>query len=132
MDIIAFMPRMAQRVGSFVFLHFPEQVDNIIGRFKEGGGMIAEATAKVMNSSVTSQDTVESLSSSHVTASIASTSSESSMAKGTFFSFRHLASFGGFFAYLTSKWAFATVSLVSFRETYPSEDFLTPPGYSSK
>ena len=46
MDLLLVVPRLAQRAGSFAFLHMPEAMDNIAGKIWSGGSIIADATGQ--------------------------------------------------------------------------------------
>lgn len=110
-DVFMAIPWMLDRAGAFSLFNLPERIDNILGLL-DGGNIIAEATGnRTLNMS------------SHAMAGLASAQRTAAPiqghiaeAAGGFFSFaslQHFRSFGGVFTYMTSKWAFACITLVS-------------------
>ena len=101
--------------ASFAFIKVPERIENI---FHGGGSIIAEATgnesgriipaALTKTSSITTADSAARDLSSFV-------ASDASITGIHEIAFNHVRSLGGFFTYLTSKWALATTVLVSIR-----------------
>ena len=101
--------------ASFAFIKVPERLENI---FLGGGSTIAEATgnesgriisaALSHSASITSADSTARNMASFV-------SSDAAVAGLQDLAFNHVRSLGGFFTYLTSKWALATTVLVSIR-----------------
>ena len=105
------IPWMLDRAGAFGLFNLPERIDGIFGSHFDGS-IIAEATGnKTYNLSSTS---VAGL--GGVQGTVAPLQEHAAEATGGFFSYaslQHVRSFGGIFTYLTSKWAFACLTLVS-------------------
>lgn len=110
-DVFMAIPWMLDRAGAFNLFNLPERIDNILGLL-EGGSSIAETTGnKTLNMS---SHAMSGLVSAQRTA--APTQGHTAETVGGFFSFaslQHFRSFGGVFTYMTSKWAFACLTLVS-------------------
>jgi len=110
-DVVMAIPWMLDRAGAFNLFHLPERIDNILG-LREGGSIIAEATGnKTLNMS---SHAISGLASAQRTA--APIQGHTAGTTGGFFSyagFQHFRTFGGVFTYMTSKWAFACLTLVS-------------------
>lgn len=110
-DVFMAIPWMLDRAGAFNLLNLPERIDNILGLL-DGGSSIAEATGnKTFNMS---SHAITGLASAQRTA--APIQGHTAEIAGGFFSFaslQHFRSFGGVFTYMTSKWAFACLTLVS-------------------
>ncbi|MCJ1468787.1 hypothetical protein MMC07_007417 [Pseudocyphellaria aurata] len=112
-DLLMAVPRTIARVGSFVFFTVPERIDGLLG-LRNGGSVIAEATAERVNKTVLT--TLSGLSSAQ---SVATPSAESVTAtEGTqggglsnAFSFQQVRNFGGVFTYMTSRWALSCFTL---------------------
>ena len=106
------IPWMLDRAGAFALFTLPERIDNILG-LHSGGSIIAEATGNRIHNM--SSMAAAGLEAAQRTA--APTQGHAPEARGGFFSYaglQHVRSFGGVFTYLTSKWAFACLTLVSF------------------
>ena len=117
------IPWMLDRAGAFGVFKLPERIDGIFGSHFDGS-IIAEATGnKTYNLSST---TVAGLGGVQETA--APLQEHAAGATGRFFSYaslQHVRSFGGIFTYLTSKWAFACLTLVSHEKSYAQLQSLT-------
>ncbi len=114
-DVFMAIPWMLDRAGAFNLFNLPERIDNILG-LHDGGSIIAEATGnKTLNMS---SHAITGLASAQRTA--APIQGHTAETTGGFFSFaglQHFRSFGGVFTYMTSKWAFACLTLVNPRQT---------------
>lgn len=114
-DLLMAVPRTIARVGSFIFFTVPERIDGLLG-LRNGGSIIAEATAERVNKTVLT--TLSGLSSAQgvATASAESvTATEGTQGGGlsNAFSFQQVRNFGGVFTYMTSRWALSCFTLVS-------------------
>ena len=113
MDVFTSILRVARGAGSLALFSLPEQLEIIIERAKQGGGIIITAGAKVVNSSLNILGSTTSSNNLETFQNISSNTSGFNMTNAnTFFSFHQAHSFGGLLVYLTSKWSFATVALV--------------------
>ena len=113
MDVFTSIPRVARGAGSLALFSLPEQLEIIIERAKQGGGIIITAGAKVVNSSLNILGSTTSSNNLETFQNISSNTSGFNMTNAnTFFSFHQAHNFGGLLVYLTSKWSFATVALV--------------------
>lgn len=109
------LPRAIASMGSFAFFTIPERIDSLLG-LRNGGSVIAEATAERANKTV-----LTTLSGISSVQSIATATAESLAATGGSqgsepshaFSFQQVRNFGGVFAYMTSRWALSCFTLVS-------------------
>ncbi len=112
MDLFMAVPRLAQRAGSFAFLYMPEHLDNLIGKMRQGGSVIAEATSEaVLNATeITKPGTLAE--SSGIAPATSATSASNSSGASSVFSFQHIRNLGGIFSYMTSRWALATFAVV--------------------
>ena len=117
-DLLLAVPRAFARIGSFAFVTMPEKVDSLL-RLRNGGKFIAEATTERGKElkSLSSTPVLPSLKT--FTATLANGTTATFVAKtgGTgqsTFSFERLRNVGGFFTYMTSKWAWSWLFLVSF------------------
>ena len=111
-DIAQFFANAA----SFAFIRVPERIDNIL---HGSGSIIAEATGNEsgrINSAVLS-DASSTATPSKTARGLVDVASEIAGGDATqgigSVALHHMKSFGGFFTYMTSKWALATVVLVS-------------------
>ena len=109
-DIFMAFPRMMARAGSFAFVTVPERLDSMIG-YRGGGSVIAEATG---NESMRMISTAFSPPSSPGAALPSTAAAEIPVQGLSSFSFHQVRNLGGIFAYMTSKWALACFTLVSF------------------
>lgn len=117
-DLLLAVPRAFARIGSFAFVTMPEKVDSLL-RLRNGGKFIAAATTERVKEprSLSSTPVLPSLKT--VTATLANGTTATFVAKTggagqTTFSFERLRNVGGFFTYMTSKWAWSWLFLVSF------------------
>lgn len=115
-DLLMAVPRAFARLGSFAFVTMPEKIDSLL-RLRSGGRFIAETTTEAGKEITSLSSTVPSLKT--VTATLANGTTATFVAKtgGTgqsIFSFERLRNVGGFFTYMTSKWAWSWLFLVSF------------------
>lgn len=122
-DIVMAFPRMLARAGSFAFVTVPDRMDHLLG-FRNGGSMIAEATGNgsrhIMSAalSATSPEAVQGLAAANGArdvASAAATGTGNGPISLSTLSFQQFRNLGGIFAYMTSKWALACFTLVSFQ-----------------
>lgn len=100
------VPRLLQRAGSFA-----EHMDTMFGKLRNGGSVIAEpTTSQIVNATITRIGTFaqESL------AAAATSALRDQDETPEIGFFQTLKSVGGFFSYMTSKWAIATFVTVSF------------------
>ena len=111
-ELVLALPRLISRAGAFAFYNVPDRVDHLFG-LRHGGSVIAEATAQGTkgiasairaNASTTLNAT---LGGAEATALPIAASRRGML---SYVSFR-LQSFGGMFAYLTSKWAILCFTL---------------------
>ncbi|KAF2204669.1 hypothetical protein GQ43DRAFT_364122 [Delitschia confertaspora ATCC 74209] len=105
MELLMVVPRLFQKAGSLA-----EQVDNIFGKMRYGGSVIAEPTASnVTNATVITSASAfiqESLAATaRATAAVPDTSNSLSL-------FQTIKNMSTFFGYMTSKWAFATLAII--------------------
>ena len=113
MEHIKAATNLAQRAGSFA-LSFPEYFDNLFGKLTSGGSIIAEPTSSnianttiITSSGTFAQDSLP----AGATAAFSNQDSARNMSP-----FQTLKNIGGFFSYMTSKWAIATFTTVG---TFP-------------
>lgn len=111
-DLLLAVPRAFVRIGSFAFITMPEKVDSLL-RLRDGGKL----TAGKETTSLGSTPVLPSLKT--VTATLANGTTATFVAKtgGTgqsTFSFDRLRNVGGFFTYITSKWAWSWLFLVRY------------------
>lgn len=117
-DLLLAVPRTFARIGSFAFITMPEKVDSLL-RLRNGGKFIAEATT-ARGKEITSLSSTPVLPSlKTVTATLANGTTATFVAKiggrsQSTFSFERLRNVGGFFTYMTSKWAWSWLFLVRF------------------
>ena len=119
MDLLLVFPRLAQRAGSFALYYMPEAIDDIAGKVFKGGNVIADATGQQTTSSRasnTSQTFVQQTGTAVLDAAIREAFNtngreDSSILGMLYHGFSRLKSFGGFFSYLTSRWALATFTV---------------------
>ncbi|KAF2494206.1 hypothetical protein BU16DRAFT_583157 [Lophium mytilinum] len=100
MDLLMMVPRLLQRAGSFA-----EHMDTMFGKLRNGGSVIAEpTTSQIVNATITRIGTFaqESL------AAAATSALRDQDEPPEIGFFQTLKSVGGFFSYMTSKWAIAT------------------------
>ncbi|KAF2808409.1 uncharacterized protein BDZ99DRAFT_572278 [Mytilinidion resinicola] len=100
MDLLMVVPRLLQRAGSFA-----EHMDTMFGKLRSGGSVIAgPTTSQIANATITRIGTFaqESISS----AATSALRDQDDTAGMSFF--QTMKSVGGFFNYMTSKWAIAT------------------------
>lgn len=105
------LPWVLNRAGTFNLFILPERIDSIFG-FHNGGSMIAKATGnKSLNVSSTATPGLSAM----LGTATAVQETNMGMTGGllSYLGQQHVRSFGGVFTYLTSKWAFACVTLVS-------------------
>ena len=108
MEHIKAATNLAQRAGSFA-LSLPEHFDNLFGKLTSGGSIIAEPTSNIANTTIItssgtfSQDSLP----AGATAAFSNQDSVRNMSP-----FQTLKNIGGFFSYMTSKWAIATFTAV--------------------
>lgn len=113
LDRFMAIPWMLNRAGAGAFSLFglPERIDGMLGSFY-GGTIIAAATGNrtlnLSSTAVTGLGTIQGTTTPVQEGAAGSTRSFLSYA-----SLQHARSFGGVFTYLTSKWAFACLTLVS-------------------
>lgn len=117
-DLLLAVPRAFVRIGSFAFVTMPEKVDSLL-RLRNGGKFIAGATAQRGKETMSLGSTPVLPSLKTVTATLANGTTATFIGKtdGTgqsTFSFDRLRNVGGFFTYITSKWAWSWLFLVSF------------------
>ena len=113
MDVITFIPRLAQRASSLAFMLLPGQLEDIIGHAKQSSGTLLNATAKLINGSVGILGSVASPAGFEDSQSVLLNDSGIDVkTEKAYFGFNQTRNFGGLLAYLLSKWAFATVILV--------------------
>lgn len=117
-DLLLAVPRAFVRIGSFAFVTMPEKVDSLL-RLRNGGKLIAGATAQIgiETTSLGSTPVLPSLKT--ITTTLANGTTATFVAKtgGTgqsTFNFDRLRNVGGFFTYITSKWAWSWLFLVRF------------------
>ena len=104
------IPWMLNRAGAFGLFNLPERIDGILG-LQSGGSIIAEATGnRTLNTTSTVLSTLEAAQGS--AAPIQENVTEGIRGFFSYASLQHVRSFGGIFTYLTSKWAFACLTLV--------------------
>lgn len=120
-DLLLAFPRLAQRAGTFA-LYLPEAMDNMAGRMFSGGSVIADATAQqTVNSTITNTSSAFAQSTMLAVETAmkevwrdggggGATSTFFGMLGDAFTKLKHL---GGFFSYLTSRWALTTFTVVS-------------------
>ena len=107
-------PRMMARAGSFAFVTVPERIDSMLG-FRSGGSVIAEVTGNKTWSMVSAaMSSGSSADSAAPTASGATVVSEGVPRGFGPLGLLQIRNFGGIFTYMTSKWALACFTLVSF------------------
>ena len=113
MEHIKAATNLAQRAGSFA-LSLPEHFDNLFGKLTSGGSIIAEPTSSnianttiITSSGTFAQDSLP----AGATAAFSNQDSIGNMSL-----FQTLKNIGGFFSYMTSKWAIATFTTVG---TFP-------------
>jgi hypothetical protein len=128
-DLILVLPRLAQRAGAFAFYTVPEHLDDIIGKMRYGGSVIAESTiAEKVNATASNttkaffRSAVGGSSQTAITAASATAASSSPVdaraisevlwSEGLF-SFQTLRNMGGMFSYLMTRWALGTFVVVS-------------------
>lgn len=122
-DIVMAVPRMMARAGSFAFITVPERIDSMLG-FRHGGSMIAEATGNGTWSMLTSAISASSATENVVpTAARVASATESPVKMLGPLSFMQVRNFGGIFTYMTSKWALACFTLVSYNATHGALSF---------
>lgn len=106
MDLVLAVPRLAQRAGTFAFSYVPEQLEELVGRVRDGGSVIAEPT--VANTTRNATTVFEQ-------GTTAPTASETIMARAAPEAsgglLQNLKSLGGIFTYLTSRWGVTTLVL---------------------
>lgn len=117
-DLLLAVPRAFVRLGSFAFITMPEKFDSLL-RLRNGGKLIARATAQSGKETTSLGSTPVLPSLMTVTATLANGTTATFVAKtgGTgqsSFSFDRLRNVGGFFTYITSKWAWSWLFLVRF------------------
>ena len=102
--------------ASFAFIKFPERIENI---FHGGGSVIAQATGndsgRIISAAMSGRpSTAPASSTARQLASLAGTDTGTGGLRDVgSLAFHHLRTLGGFFSYVTSKWALATTVLVS-------------------
>ncbi len=110
-DVFVAIPWMLDRAGAFNLFNLSERIDSILGLL-DGGSVIAEATGnKTLN--VSSHAMTGLAYTQRTAAPIPGHTAETAGGFFSFASLQHFRSFGGVFTYMTSKWAFACLTLVS-------------------
>lgn len=119
MDFFLAVPRYAQKAGSYALFYMPDAVDNIASKIFNGGSVIADATAQqTLNSTITntSQVFVQSTAAALLENALREDGSPTATLSSWFGMMLDVAArmknFGGFFSYLTSRWALITFTAV--------------------
>lgn len=115
-DLLLLLPRIILRAGSFAFVTIPEQLDHVLG-LRNGGRVIAEATRdgtqNMASAALTSAGLVQEATPGIAEAVAAEAPAGQGNSFSNVFSFQQLRNFGGFFSYITSKWALGCLVVVS-------------------
>ena len=112
MEHIKAATNLAQRAGSFA-LSLPEHFDNLLGKLTSGGSIIAEPTSNIANTTIITSSGTFAQDSLPAGATAAFSNQDSARNMSPFQTLKNI---GGFFSYMTSKWAIATFTTVG---TFP-------------
>ena len=112
MEHIKAATNLAQRAGSFA-LSLPEHFDNLFGKLTSGGSIIAEPTSNIANTTIITSSGTFAQDSLPAGATAAFSKQDSARNMSPFQTLKNI---GGFFSYMTSKWAIATFTTVG---TFP-------------
>ena len=107
------VPRLAQRVGFFAFFYVPEQFDGLLGRIRNGGSIIAQATSEAIMNATNVNPTSFVQGSTVASSKDAPGAGDSMAASQSLFSIQNIMNLGGVFSYITSRWALTTFTVVS-------------------
>jgi hypothetical protein len=102
-DLLLAVPRLLFKAGSL-----GEHIDNVFGKLRSGGSIIAQATAANLTNT-----TAATTAGSFVQESAAAAANVVLSDKDDMGVFQALKNVGSFFSYITSKWAIATFAIVS-------------------
>lgn len=112
MEHIKAATNLAHRAGSFA-LSLPEHFDNLFGKLTSGGSIIAEPTSNIANTTIITSSGTFAQDSLPAGATAAFSNQDSARNMSPFQTLKNI---GGFFSYMTSKWAIATFTTVG---TFP-------------
>lgn len=124
-EIVMAFPRMLARAGSFAFVTVPDRIDHMLG-FRNSGSIIAEATGNgsqhIISAALSAtmpeaSPGVPAARGAQTAAIAGAAATENGNGPLSFsaLSFQQFRNFGGIFVYMTSKWALACFTLVSFQ-----------------
>ena len=117
-DLVLALPRLAKRASSFALGYLPDQFDTFFSLARGPGSIIADATSRTSR-----QNNFTMIPSPSRTMAAAATTAPTSQASaaansffgaaGELFSWQNLSNLDGIFSYLASRWAIATLLIVS-------------------
>lgn len=119
-DLLNVVPRLVRKLGDIALAALPEHMDAVVGKLRDGGSVIAEATAGDVANMTASNATAAFAQGADTVAATAAAAANAavegagwlSYVIGPFsFSLEGLRGFGGMFSYLGSRWALTTFTL---------------------